>query len=240
MHTFVLLEFYSLYLMRNHWWKILAIVLIIYSFGAGLLGAVPKMAIVRESIRNLYYHLPMWFTMMTLFSCSFIFSVRYLFKLNSDDDIKAGNYAGVGVFFGFLGITTGMVWANYTWGVPWNNDPKQIGAGLCILSYLAYMVLRRTIQDREKAAKVSAVYNIFAFALMIPFIYILPDVLGDSLHPGAGGNVGFSDYDNLDNRMRKVLYPGVIGWILVGVWLSILCVKYTRIKNNVEQLILEQ
>lgn len=226
--------------MRNHWWKILAIVLIIYSFGAGLLGAVPKMGIVRESIRNLYYHLPMWFTMMTLYTCSFIYSLLYLLKLRPDDDRKAGNFAGIGVFFGMLGIFTGMVWANYTWGVPWNNDPKQIGAGLSILSYLAYLVLRRTIQDKDKAAKVSAVYNIFAFALMIPFIYILPDVIGDSLHPGAGGNVGFSEYDNLDHRMRMVLYPAALGWILVGIWVTNLCVRYTKIKDYWEQQILEQ
>lgn len=226
--------------MRNHWWKILAIVLIIYSFGAGLLGAVPKMGIVRESIRNLYYHLPMWFTMMTLYTCSFVYSLLYLLKLRFDDDRKAGNFAGVGVFFGMLGIFTGMVWANYTWGVPWNNDPKQIGAGLSILSYLAYLVLRRTIQDKDKAAKVSAVYNIFAFALMIPFIYILPDVIGDSLHPGAGGNVGFSEYDKLDQRMRMVLYPAALGWILVGIWITNLCVRYTKIKDCLEQQILEQ
>ncbi|WP_315816878.1 hypothetical protein [Paraflavitalea speifideaquila] len=28
---------------------------------------------------------------------------------------------------GVLGLITGMIWANYTWGTPWNNDPKQLG-----------------------------------------------------------------------------------------------------------------
>lgn len=222
--------------MRKHWWKILGILLIIYSIVWGLLGAVPKMGIVRESIRNLYYHLPMWFAMMSMFTISFINSVRYLSTLNPKYNIMAGNYAGVGVIFGMLGIFTGMVWANYTWGEPWSNDPKQIGAGLSILSYLAYLVLRRAEPDTEKAGKISGVYNIFAFAIMIPLIYVLPDVLGDSLHPATGGNVGFSDYDNLDSRMRQILYPAAIGWILIGVWMSAVCIRYTIVKQRTEDL----
>lgn len=225
--------------MKQHWWKILAVILIIYSFGAGLMGAVPKMGVVRESIRNLYYHLPMWFTMMTMYTISFVNAVAYLNKGKVSSDQRAGNYAGVGVFFGMLGIFTGMTWANFTWGAPWSNDPKQVGAGLSILSYLAYLVLRKSFPDTEKAAKISAVYNIFAFAIMIPLIYVLPDVMGDSLHPGAGGNVGFSEYDKLDHRMRMVLYPAALGWILIGVWIAQLCIRYTRIKFYLEQKLID-
>lgn len=225
--------------MKKHWWKVLGILLIVYSFGYGLMGAVPKMGVVRESIRNLYYHLPMWFTMMTMFTVSFISSVAYLSNGKINQDRRAGNYAIVGVIFGMLGLFTGMVWANFTWGEPWSNDPKQIGAGLSILSYLAYLVLRQSFPDKEKSAKVAAVYNIFAFAIMIPLLYVLPDVLGDSLHPGAGGNVGFSDYDNLDQRMRMVLYPAALGWILIGVWMTTLLLRYSKIKYNLEQKLID-
>lgn len=221
--------------MLKHWWKILAVLLIIYTIVLGFLGAVPKMGIVRESIRNLYFHVPMWFAMMTMFTISFVYSIRYLSSLNPKFNIYAGNFALAGIFFGFLGLTTGMVWANYTWGAPWSNDPKQIGAGLSVLSYLAYMVLRRSESDGEKSAKISAVYNIFAFALMIPLIYVLPDVLGDSLHPATGGNVGFSEYDKLDGRMRRVLYPSALGWILIGVWLSSLCNRLSILKSRAEE-----
>jgi heme exporter protein C len=111
-----------------------------------------------------------------------------------------------------------MVWAKFTWGAWWTNDPKLNGTAITILIYLAYFVLRNSIDDERKRARVAAVYNIFAFVMMIVFIGILPRMT-DSLHPGNGGNPGFNSYD-LDNRLRAVFYPAVLGWILVGTWIA--------------------
>jgi heme exporter protein C len=111
-----------------------------------------------------------------------------------------------------------MVWAKFTWGAWWTNDPKLNGTAITILIYLAYFVLRNSMDDARKRARISAVYNIFAFVMMIVFIGILPRMT-DSLHPGNGGNPGFNSYD-LDNGLRMVFYPAVIGWILVGTWIA--------------------
>ena len=119
-----------------------------------------------------------------------------------------------------------MMWAKFTWGAWWTNDPKLNGSAITILIYLAYFVLRNGIEEPRKKARISAVYNIFAFVMMIVFIGILPRMT-DSLHPGNGGNPGFNSYD-LDNRLRMIFYPAVIGWILVGTWIASL--RY-RIKN---------
>jgi heme exporter protein C len=52
----------------------------------------------------------------------------------------------------------------------------------------------------------------------------------DSLHPGNGGNPGFSTYD-LDANMRKVFYPAVIGWTLLGIWIMQLKIKIKTIER---------
>lgn len=217
----------------KHWWKILGAILVLYSIIWGMLGDVPKQPNVRESIRNLYYHVPMWFTMITMFTISFVNGIQYLSTGKAEQDYRSEIFVRIGLMFGFMGLITGMVWANYTWGAPWNNDPKQIGSALCILSYLAYLALRGSMKDKEKAAKISAVYNIFAFAMIVPFIWILPDSLGISSHPGSGGNVGFSSYDSLDGKMRKVFYPAIVGWILIGTWIGILFFKLKVIKEKI-------
>jgi heme exporter protein C len=111
-----------------------------------------------------------------------------------------------------------MIWANFTWGAPWPNDPKLNGSAISTLMYLAYIVLRSSIDESQKRAKISAIYNIFAFPIMVVLLFILPRMT-DSLHPGNGGNPGFNSYD-LDSNMRLVFYPAVIGWILLGVWIS--------------------
>lgn len=220
--------------MKNLWWKVVAFALIIYSVIYGLTGPVPDMGVVRESARSLYFHLPMWFTMMSMFVISCVYSVMYLNSKNPKHDTMAGIFASVGVVFGLFGFATGMMWATFTWGKPWSNDPKQIGTALCMLTYMAYLVLRANIKNSDKLGNVAAVYNIFAFAIMIPLIYVLPDVTGESLHPGAGGNVGFGDMDKLDGGMRQVLYPAALGWILVGVWIAGIKYNISFIKEKID------
>jgi len=216
--------------MQKSWWKILCVLFLSYSIVGGLLFNVPRLAIIHESIRNLYFHVPMWFTMMTLFTVSLVYSIKYLRSNNLKHDLYAVQFINIGLLFGSLGLITGMEWANFTWGEPWSNDPKQLGSALSMLTYFAYLALRGAIPDFDKKAKISAVYNIFAFALMIPFLWVLPS-LADSLHPGSGGNAGFNTYD-LDNKMRMVFYPAVIGWILMGTWISTLAIRIQLIDKK--------
>lgn len=53
----------------------------------------------------------------------------------------------------------------------------------------------------------------------------------DSLHPGNGGNPGFNSYD-LDSNMRLVFYPAVIGWALLGVWVSTIRYRMRFLQNQ--------
>lgn len=211
------------------WLKILGVVILIYVHLGGLLFDVPRMNILNETIRALYFHVPMWFGMIFLYAMSVYYSVLYLRNPLSDSDIKALAYANVGTVFGILGILTGMIWANYTWGTPWHGDPKQNGAAIALLVYLAYFVLRGSLDNQEQRARLSAVYNIFAFAAMIPLIFIIPR-LTNSMHPGNGGNPGFNTYD-LDARMRLIFYPAVIGWILIGWWITTLQIRLKKIQE---------
>lgn len=204
--------------MKNNWWKYLGILCVLYSIVAGLLGPVPELPILNESIRNVYFHVPMWFAMIILFVINAINSIRYLSKGDLKFDIRAAESANVGILLGVLGLVTGMVWANFTWGEPWSNDPKQNSAAIAMLVYLAYFVLRGSMEEEQQRAKISAVYSVFAFPVMIVLLFILPR-LTDSLHPGNGGNPGFNSYD-MDNEMRKVFYPAVLGWILIGAWIA--------------------
>ncbi|MGC1240248.1 MAG: cytochrome c biogenesis protein CcsA [Chryseosolibacter sp.] len=215
--------------MKN-WLKILAAVILLFVHTAGLLMDVPRLDILNETVRALYFHVPMWFGMVALFGVSVYHAVRHLKNPSPENDRKSVEYANVGLVFGVLGMITGMLWANYTWGSPWHGDPKQNGAAIALLVYMAYFVLRGSVENHEQKARLSAVYNIFAFAAMIPLIFIIPR-LQDSLHPGSGGNPGFNAYD-LDNRMRMIFYPAVIGWFLIGLWISSLRIRYKILEEK--------
>jgi heme exporter protein C len=111
-----------------------------------------------------------------------------------------------------------MMWARFTWGAFWSSDPKQNSAAIAFLLYCAYAILRNSIDEEQKRAKISAIYNIFAFPIMVVLIMILPRMT-DSLHPGNGGNPAFGKLD-MDNHMRVVLYPAFIAWAAIAVWIA--------------------
>ena len=170
--------------------------------------------------------------MIAMLIASLVYSIKYLRKSDITFDIKAEEFARVGVVFGILGLITGSIWAKNTWGAWWTNDVKLNGAAATMLVYFAYFLLRNSIDDEEKKARIAAVYSIFAFALMAVFIFILPR-LTDSLHPGNGGNPAFAKYD-LDNTMRIVFYPAVIGWILMAIWITDIRVRIRSIKHQID------
>ena len=209
--------------MTRSWWKIVGALLVVYTLIGGFLFNVPRLNIVNETVRALYFHVPMWFGMVAMFLVSTIYAVRYLKTPSIINDTYSGSFAKVGLVFGLMGIVTGMIWANYTWGSPWHGDPKQNGAAIALLVYFAYFVLRGSVNNHEQKARLSAAYNIFAFAAMIPLIFIIPRMTS-SMHPGNGGNPGFNMYD-LDSKMRMVFYPAVLGWILIGTWISTLIIR---------------
>ena len=198
------------------WWKVLAVLAIGFTLIAGFLFPVPALPILHETIRNLYFHVPMWIGMMSVFIISVIYSVAYLNTGKEEYDLVAVECVNTGLLFYSLGLITGMIWARFTWGEFWSGDPKQNSAAIAFLLYCAYLVLRNSIDEEQKRAKISAIYNIFAFPIMVVLIFILPR-LTDSLHPGNGGNPAFGKYD-LDNHMRMVFYPAMLGWSLMAVW----------------------
>ena len=200
-------------------WKGMAIGFLLYALTAGLILEVPRLPIVNESIRNLYYHVPMWFGMIIMVTGSIVFSIKYLISGDLVHDRKATELARIATVYGVLGLLTGMVWANYTWGSPWSSDPKQLSALVGTLIYLAFLVVREAFDDDIQRARVSSVYSIFAYPLLIVLLFVLPRMMQDSLHPGNGGNPAFGEYD-LNENMRIIFYPAILGWTLLGVWVA--------------------
>jgi heme exporter protein C len=226
--------------MRKSWWKILCVILLVYTFSAGLLVRIPNLPDLGQTSRNLFFHVGMWSAMMTLFTVSVVNAIRYLRTFNLKYDIYARQYATSGILFGVLGYSTGIIWMSYTWADPNNplfqsfnavaREPKLIGAAIALLIYFAYMVLRDSIHDMDKRARISAVYNIFAYAILFPTIFIIPRLL-PSLHPGQEGNPALN-FKDVSAEMRIVEFPAFIGWSLLGVWITTLKIRAGILKER--------
>jgi heme exporter protein C len=215
-------------MIRQSWWKLLTFILLIYVSSMGFLVNVPNPSGVplQQSIRNLFFHVPMWICMNTLFFISLVYAVKYLRSPSSTADVYSLEYARTGTVFGVLGLITGSIWARYQWGAFWSGDAKQNGAAIALLMYFAYFVLRGSLNEEEKKSRIGAVYNIFAFFMLFPTIWILPR-LTESLHPGGQGSEGNPGLNPKDttNALRSVMYPAFIGWTLLGVWITTLRIR---------------
>lgn len=212
------------------WWKIVTIILLYYTVIGGFLIPVPRLPILNETIRLNYFHTPMWFSMMFQFTFSVWSSIKFLRTSQFKQDDYAVQSAKVGFFFGLLGLITGMVWGNFTWGTFWTNDPKLNNTAIALLIYASYFVLRNSVSDEMQRGRLSAVYNVFAFAALIPLVYILPRMAENSLHPGSGDNPTFRLFD-LSHNMKFVVYTAIIGFSMLGAWLTTLLIRMRQLKH---------
>ncbi len=222
-------------MIRKPWWKIIAFVLLMYVCIMGFLVKVPTPPGVPlgHSIRNLFFHVPMWFGMMILFFTSLVYAVKYLRNPSHLLDTYSLEFARTGVVFGVLGLITGSIWAKAQWGAWWSGDAKQNGAAIALLMYFAYFVLRGSLNEEEKKSRIGAVYNIFAFFMLFPTLWILPRLV-ESLHPGGQGSEGNPGLNPKDSnwQMKIVFWPAVIGWTLLAVWITTLRIRLQILKEK--------
>lgn len=199
---------------------------------AGILISIPKIPILEQTARNIFFHVPMWMAMFSMFAISVYYSIKYLNNPTISFDIKAESAAKVGVVFGICGLLTGSLWARFTWGTWWTfAEPKMNLAALAVMIYYAYFVLRSAFDDEQKRAKLSAVYNIFAVTTIPFLLYVVPRQL-ESLHPGAEGNPAFSEITAPE--LRFVLYPAFIGFIALAFWLYDVVHRYKTVQYHTE------
>jgi len=191
----------------------------------------PYRNILVETIRNTFYHVSLWFAMFILFFAGMICSILYLRTKRIDYDHKASSLIYAGILMGVLGLITGSIWAKATWGAYWTADVKLNMSAISMLMYFAYWILRSSSEDIERKARVSSAYAIFAFLTIVPLIFVIPRIT-DSLHPGNGGNPALGGED-MDNTIRAVFYPAVIGFTLLGVWLGQILLRIKRLKEKI-------
>lgn len=213
----------------NRIYPVVAALLMAYAILWGMLKPLPDRGeLLGQSLRSVFYHVPMWFSMMLMAGISVISSIQYLQHRDERFDRRASESASLAILFGVLGLLTGSVWSRVTWGAAlpdsdlqawWNwTEPKLTMALLAVLIYLAYHLVRNSFEDHSQRARIGAVYNIFAAATLIPLFYILPKILG-GLHPGSGTEGEGTTIRNFSSEFAVVFWPSILGMMLMGLWI---------------------
>jgi len=118
----------------------------------------------------MYLHVPSVITTYLAFFIVFVYSIAYLWKRELMFDHIAKASAEVGLIFCALVLITGAIWGRTTWGTYWVWDARLTTTLLLFLIFMGYFLLRMSVNDRDKEARLASVLGIIGF-LDIPIIH---------------------------------------------------------------------
>ena len=118
----------------------------------------------------MYLHVPSVITTYLAFFVVFVTSIAYLWKRDLKFDRIAKSSAEIGLVFCAMVLITGMVWGKPTWGTYWVWDARLTTTLLLFLIFVGYFVLRMSVPDRDKEARLASVLGIIG-VLDIPIIH---------------------------------------------------------------------
>jgi len=133
-------------------------------------GVAPREEIQGNVQRIMYLHVPSVLVAYLAFAVVLVASVAYLARRSEAADRLAQASAEAGVLFTGITIASGAIWGKPTWGTWWTWDARLTSVAILFVMYLGYLLLRAMIEDRERAARYSAVLGIVA-ALDIPLVH---------------------------------------------------------------------
>ena len=134
------------------------------------LGVAPRELTQGNVQRIMYLHVPTAWVAYLAFAIVFVASIAYLWKRSEGADRLAQASAEAGVIFTGVTIAAGSIWGKPTWGTWWTWDARLTSVAILFVMYLGYLLLRGMIEERERAARYSAVLGIVA-ALDVPLVH---------------------------------------------------------------------
>lgn len=185
---------------------------------------------VGQSSRIVFFHVPTAWICTLAFLMSCVYSIRYLLKRESRDDIRAAVASKAGLIFAILATVTGSIFAKIMWGSYWNWDPRETSITILLLIYAAYFALRSAVADPERRATLAAVYAILAFVTVPFLVFVVPRIYW-SLHPDSLINTrGKIDFDT---HYTQVFLASMAGFTGLYYWIY-------RLESRIETLRLQR
>ena len=179
--------------------------------------------------RIFYFHLPSALLSYASAFLLFMASFAFLTSRELEWDRFAACSAEMGVLFTTTTLITGMIWAKPIWGIWWTWDARLTLEFVLWLIFIAYFMLRAYLPDREKRAKLSAVFGLLGM-IDVPINY-MSIRLWRTQHPQpviAGGG--------LDPDMAKTLTVSLIAFAVLYTYLLDRRLAVAKVEEEVDYL----
>lgn len=188
------------------------------AFGAilsiGLFG-VPADAAQGDVQRIMYVHVPSAWLAYLAFFVTLVAGLLYLRRDDLRYDRVAAASAEIGLLLTGLTIATGAIWGKATWGRWWDWDPRLTTTAIMFVLYAGYLLLRQSLVDRQRRARLAAIFGVIAF-LNVPVVHF--SVLWwRGLHQPP--TVIRPGDPTIDHLLLAVLIASVVSFTLVYFWM---------------------
>ena len=189
----------------------------------------PRERTMGDLQRIFYFHVPVAIAGITAFAVNFVSSIMYVIRKNRRWDNLGVAAAEVGVLFFIMVLVTGSIWAKPVWFVWWTWSPRLTASLILCMLYLAYLLIRKYIEDPERRGLVSAVFGIIAFA-DAPLVWFSIRWWRD-IHPEPMLESG-----GLAPVMRPAFLTCLTAFLLLMIYILRRRFFLARIEDDVEEL----
>lgn len=186
--------------------------------------------------RIFYVHMGCNFGALSGFLVSLVSAIMYLITRNLDWDRLEQAGIELGLAFGIGTTVTGAIWAKPTWNTYWTWDPRLTTVTITVLIYIAYLLFRNGIDNRQTRARFGSIYALFAF-LSLPLTYysarwfrsIHPVVFSNDNPEGQGGfDVG--------STMGTTIEIAAVSFVALFCALLIMRFRQLRLQDRIEEM----
>jgi heme exporter protein C len=195
----------------------------------------PPAAILGDSSRILYFHVPLAWVSILAFIVAGFFSIAYLAdkkRTFTGLDEKAHNSAVIGLVFTILAVIAGSIWAKISWGVFWNWDPRETSIVIVLLIYIAYFSIRSTMARSDNRGRIGSAYLILAMITLPFFAFLIPRIY-PSLHPDPIINANRKIF--LDDRMRSTLAVAIVSFTVLYCYILHIMNRMMKLQKHIEE-----
>jgi heme exporter protein C len=184
--------------------------------------------------RIFYLHMGCNFGALLAFLVSLAGSILYLVTRNLEWDRLTQASVEAGIICGLGTTITGAIWAKPTWNTYWTWDPRLTSVTITLLIYVAYLLLRNGIDNRQARARFGSIYALIAF-LSVPLTYYSARWFR-SIHPVVfqGQNANAQGGFQVGPSMGQTILVALVGFCLLYAALMVTRWRQLRLQDRVD------
>jgi len=168
-----------------------------------VMGAVQKV---------FYFHVASAWVGMLGFLTAAVYGAVYLVRRQDLWDGMSESGVEIGLVFTMIGIVSGSIWAKPIWNTWWTWDPRLTTSAIMVLIYLAYLMLRRGVDDPDRRARYAAVYAVMGF-ISVPLTFFSIRLFR-TIHPVLIGGTAEGAFSMEPAMLRTFVFCLVVFTIL--------------------------